>query len=342
MLVLGSWAWVSHNWAALAIALTCASLVTFAAAILAKYVRICLNIFVDTHPPMSMMLDFQPLRGEVVRFRSFDGISLRGMHLNTPIREDYRGTIVFCHEFSADMYSCARYIRPLIDAGFDVFTFDFRGHGDSSAAGSYRPLQWPSDKEMEDVLGACAYVEAMLEAEGLSPRIGLFGVSRGAGAGILAAATDANIAAIVTDGAFSTAETLVAFMKRWASIFARVRLVYENHPEAFWRLLAWLLMRFAQPRLRRRFPSVLRALREMQPRPMLMIHGQKDSYIRVEHARQLFAAAPGPKQLWVVPSAKHNQPAVVAPDEYTIKTVAFFRQHLADEQPALDAANVVA
>ena len=331
-LLLGSWTWVSRNWAALAIAATCASLAGFAAGVLAKYVRICLNIFVDTHPPLSMMpLDFQPLRGEAVRFRSFDGISLRGMLLCTPIRQDYRGTIVFCHEFSSDMYSCARYIRPLIESGFDVFTFDFRGHGDSSAARHYRPLQWPSDKETEDVLGACAYVESQLAAEGKPQRIGLFGVSRGAGAGLLAAASDPNIAAIVTDGAFSTIETLVALMKRWASIFARVRLVYENHPEAFWRLLAWLLVRAAQPRLGRRFPSVLKALREMQPRPILMIHGQRDSYIRVEDARRLYDDAPRPKELWIVEAAKHNQAVMAVPDEYARRTVTFFREHLAGE-----------
>jgi alpha-beta hydrolase superfamily lysophospholipase len=343
ILLANSWSWVARNWAALAMAATCASLLAFVTVMLAKYVRICLNIFVDTHPPLSMMpLDFLPLRGEVVRFRSFDGISLRGMHLPTPVREDYRGAIVFCHEFSSDMYSSARYIRPLVEAGFDVFTFDFRGHGDSSSGRHYQPLQWPSDKEMEDVLGACAYVEASLEAEGKSPKIGLFGVSRGAGAGLLAAATDPNIQAIVTDGAFSTIETLVALMKRWAGIFARVRLVYKNHPEAFWRLLAWLLMRAAQPRLGRRFPSVLKALREMQPRPILMIHGQRDSYIRMEHAWQLYEAAPRPKKLWIVPQAKHNQSVAVAPDQYARRTVEFFRRHLANEQPENESADEVA
>jgi alpha-beta hydrolase superfamily lysophospholipase len=324
--------WLGRNWAALAIGLTCLSLILFVVLLLAKYVRICLNIFVDTHPPLAMgPLDFQPVQGEVVRFRSFDGVSLRGMHLATPRRDACKGTIVFCHEFKSDMYSCARYTRPLIEAGFDVFTFDFRGHGDSSCTPEYRPLQWPSDKEVGDVLGACAYVQSVLQAEGRSPKIGLFGISRGAGVALLAAANDPNVKAVVCDGAFSTAETLAALMKRWAYIFATVRLVYENHPEAFWRFLVWLLMHFAQPRVHRQFPSVRKALRGMSPRPVLFIHGQRDSYIRTDQAKLLFDSAPSPKYLWIVQDAKHNQSVITEPRQYAARTIAFFRKHLAGE-----------
>ena len=184
---------------------------------------------------------------------------------------------------------------------------------------------------IEDTLGACAYVQSVLAAEGRPTRIGAFGISRGAGAALLAAATDPNIAAVICDGAFSTEETLVTLMRRWAYIFARVKLVYEHNTDQFWRALLWLVMRFAQPRLGCRFPSVRKALREMQPRPLYFIHGQKDSYIREDLTRQLFADAPDPKYLWIVASAKHNQAVVVQPREYAARTVAFFRRHLAGE-----------
>ena len=330
--LLAATSWLGRNWAFLAIGLTCLSLIVFVVLVMAKYVRICLNIFVDTHPPLAMSpLDFQPVHGEIVRFRSFDGVSLRGMHLNTPNRAARKGTVVFCHEFQSDMYSCARYARPLVEAGFDVFTFDFRGHGDSSCTRDYRPLQWPSDKEVNDVLGACAYVESVLAGENRPTRIGVFGVSRGAGAALLAAASDPNIHAVVCDGAFSTAETLSTLMKRWAYIFATVRLVYENHSEVFWGLLTWLLIRFAQPKLRRRFPSVLKALRDMQARPVFFIHGQRDSYIRTDHAQLLADAAPTPNYLWIVQDAKHNQSTIAQPRQYAARTIAFFRKHLAGD-----------
>lgn len=331
--ILTLWEWMSRHWAAIAMLVTLLSLLIFVVLVTAKYVRLCLNLFVDTPPPLPMgPPDFQPLSGEEVRFRSFDGTSLRGMRLRCTNPLSYKGTIVFCHEFGTDMFSCARYTRPLIEAGFEVFTFDFRGHGDSSSGGSkYRPLQWPSDKEMEDVLGACVYVESLLAAEGKETRIGLFGISRGAGAGLLAAASDPNIAAIVCDGAFSTDATLISYMKRWAHIFARVKLVYENHPEAFWKGLVWLVIRFAQPKQGCRFPSVRAALKEMRTRAILFIHGRRDRFIDEAESRVLYEAAPSPKYLWLVPEAKHNQSVAVEPKQYAARTIAFFQKHLAGE-----------
>jgi hypothetical protein len=328
--ILAASGWVARHWAALAITVTCVSLGAFLVLLLAKYVRICLNIFCDTPPPPSYgPVDFRPLYGEVVRFRGFDGTSLRGMLLASS--RPYKGTVVFCHEFASDMYSCGRYARPLVEAGFNVFAFDFRGHGESSCGKRYRPLQWPSDKEMEDVLGACAYVESMLRSEGRAAEVGLFGISRGAGAALLAASTDPHVKAIICDGAFSTDSTLIAFMKRWAHIFARVKLVYENHPEGFWRFLYWLLMRFAQPKMGCRYPSVRKALADMQPRPIFFVHGQRDRYIEVEQTRLLYDLAPSPKYLWIAEGAKHNQSATVHARAYATRTVAFFRRHLAGE-----------
>ena len=321
--------WISQHWAAVAIAATCLALLISAVWLLTYYVRICLNIFIDTPPPLSMNpVDFQRLEGEIVRFRSFDGTSLRGMRLSPPSGGAYKGTIVFSHEYGSDMYSCARYTRPLLEAGYNVFTFDFRAHGESSGA-DYKPVQWPSDKELGDVLGACAYVQSSLSAEGRSSDIGLFGISRGAGAGLLAAASDPSIKAIVCDGAFSTETTLIALMKRWAHIFASIKLVYRNHPDTFWRFLLWLIMRFAQPKLKRRFPSVHKALRDMQPRPIFFIHGRRDSYIRVEQTQILHDTVPQPKYLWVVDKAKHNQAVICEPDAYAKRTVAFFDKYLA-------------
>ncbi|MCK5113417.1 MAG: alpha/beta hydrolase, partial [Phycisphaerae bacterium] len=119
--------------------------------------------------------------------------------------------------------------------------------------------------------------------------------------------------------------------KRWASIFEAIKVLKTNYPEVFWRLLLWLLMRFAQPKLGRRFPSVRKALKEMEPRPILFIHGQRDSYIRVDQTELLHAAAPEPKYMWIVNKAKHNQAAIIAPDAYASRTVAFFDKHLNNE-----------
>jgi alpha-beta hydrolase superfamily lysophospholipase len=325
-----SFSWIERiasNWAALTIALTCTGLVIWCCLVIDKYVRISLNIFTDTPPPLSMgPLDFERVSGQEVRLRAFDGTSLRGMWVRGG---QSKGVIIFCHEFGSDMHSCARYTKPLMQAGFDIFTFDFRGHGESSCPPQYRPLQWASDKETGDVMGAIAHVHQELTQRGEPARIGLFGISRGGCAAILAAATDSSVEAVLADGAFSTDSVCISLMKRWAKIFARVRVAYENHPEGFWRLLYRLMRCRAQRRMGCRYPSVRLAMNKMAPRPIMLIHGAQDSYVPAQQTQLLYEEAPSPKYVWIVPRAKHNQSVVIVPDEYAQRTVAFFEKHLA-------------
>ena len=323
------WQFIVHNWALLSTVTVIAALILIPIAILRKYVLLTFNIIRDTPPPLSMgPRDFEPIQGEIVHFRAMDGLSLRGMFLfGTALKR--KGTIIFVHEFASDMYSCARYCRPLIAAGYDVFSFDFREHGGSSREDNYTPRQWATEHEMADMFGAIAFVEDWLEERNLPTEIGLFGISRGACCGILATQHYPRIACLVADGAFSTDRILEHLMKRWAYIFAKVRFVYENHPPAFWQLLRYLLLRYSSRKLNCQFPSVHKALKRMAPRPILFIHGQRDSYLPVEQANLLFDSAKEPKELWIVAGAKHNQAATVQPEEYASRTVGFFDRYLA-------------
>ncbi len=61
-----------------------------------------------------------------------------------------------------------------------------------------------------------------------------------------------------------------------------------------------------------------------------MIHGESDTYIKPAMARALFEIAREPKELWLVPGAKHNQALQVAGDEYRRRVLEFFEKHLAD------------
>lgn len=325
------WEFIARNWAMMSIVATIVAMIAIPVLVLGRYVRIMLNILKDTPPPLAMgPLDFDRLEGQIVRFRSFDGTSLRGMFLFGDRSAGGKGMLLFCHEFASDMYSCARYCFPLLEAGFDVFSFDFRGHGESSRQEDYQPRQYASDREVDDVLGAVAFLEDYLVSQGRPLKLGLFGISRGAAAGIVACARNPAIKTIVTDGLFSTDLTLEGYMRKWAGIFARVRFVYENHPDAFWRFLRWLVFLFMHRRYRCRYPSVQKVLRKSVTQPMFMIHGGRDSYIPVEQAKVLFNILKGPKELWIVPQAKHNQSVAVAPADYAARTVDFFDRYLAE------------
>ena len=46
--------------------------------------------------------------------------------------------IVYCHEYSSDRWSFHPYVDHLRDLGFDLFTFDFRNHGDERSRAGLR------------------------------------------------------------------------------------------------------------------------------------------------------------------------------------------------------------
>jgi fermentation-respiration switch protein FrsA (DUF1100 family) len=78
------------------------------------------------------------------------------------------------------------------------------------------------------------------------------------------------------------------------------------------------------------YPGVESAVRKFR-RPLLMIHGEGDTYIKPEMARALFDRARGQKDLWLVPKAKHNQALHLAGDDYHRRVVGFFDKHLGGE-----------
>ncbi len=332
------WTWVAML--TLGITAAVALLLVYPAMVLRKYVRILIHIMDDVAPVVENGNGEGPkLEGEKVSFRATDGHGLEGVILSGQTTGAKLGMVVFAHEFGSDRSSCQRYCRPLLEAGYDVFGFDFRGHGASPSEPGYRPRQWPSDREQADMLGAIAFIGCWLEQHDRSRDVGLFGISRGGGAAILASIGIPAVKAIVTDGAFSSDAAIEYLMRRFATIFAKIRVVAENHPPTFWRFLRWLLFRECRRKFHCTFPSVRKAVVKLKRKPMLLIHGEKDSYIPIAQSQALYEVARGPKYLWAVPNASHNQGIMVQPKEYARQVLRFFGEHLATAaEPAAESA----
>jgi len=288
------------------------------------YLRIIVNLFlgvvVRAAPDEEQRFD-----GEEVSFRTVDGIELVAT-LAQPAGSERPPVVVFCHEFGSDRRSAGLYAGWLLGAGYAVLAFDFRGHGDSKNTGDYVPRQWATHRELTDLEAALAYVRSRDDLD--SDRLGLFGIFRGGATATALASRDRAVAALVTDGTFSTRRTLLDYMHRWVSIFADVRVVYSHLPEWVFRMYQRLTLLVSELRLGVRFLDLEEALAQRRC-PLLMIHGEDDSHIDVSQARWLYeqAAAP-PKELWVVPGARHNQAATVAASEYRKRILHFFTRSL--------------
>jgi len=269
---------------------------------------------------------FMPLRltpedlGEAVSFAAKDGLRLSGTYLarRSP---DRVGLMVFCHEYLSDRWSYLPYLDHLRDHGYDVFTFDFRNHGSSGNGSDYEPIQWATDHEVHDLQGALAYLRSRPDHD--PSGFGLFGVSRGGSTALVVGAAERDVWGVVTDGAFPTRGTMTAYILRWAEIYVRSELFLALVPRWIYAFLGNVSRIRSQRRLNCRFPDIETAASRLAPRPWLMIHGLRDAYIGPDIARDLFSHAREPKELWLVPEAKHNRCRECQPDAYLARVSDF-------------------
>jgi fermentation-respiration switch protein FrsA (DUF1100 family) len=294
-----------------------------------KYLHLMVRIFQEK--PLFVVPRGRPTPdAEDVRFPTSDGLTLRGCYFRAV--RPRRGVILFGLEFGSDRWACRAYCEHLIAAGYDVFAYEPRGQGESDCQPGYEPLQWVTDFEVRDAKAALAYLKSRPDAD---PRgVGFFGISKGAGAGLFAAARDPYVRCCVTDGAFAAYTTLVPYMRHFFRIYNQRYALQGLIPSWYYGHIGLVGLRVIERERGCRFPHLERALPRLAPRPLLMIHGGADAYIKPDMAEALFRRAGGPKELWLVPGAKHNGALHTAGDEYRRRVLEFFDQHLAAEEAA--------
>jgi pimeloyl-ACP methyl ester carboxylesterase len=298
--------------------------------VLGRYIDVLLRVFQER--PLFIVPTGQPISdAEDVTIPTTDGLKLRGCYLRG---RSWRrmGVILFGLEFGSNRWGAVPYCDFLLDNGFDVFAFETRGQGDSDALPGYEPMQWVTHYELQDTHAAVTYLKN--RSDGDPKGIGFFGISKGACAGLMAGSRDRFIRCFATDGVFATRTTMVPYMRKWVMIFSDRFWVQKLLPRWFYSLIAEGALRSLRRAHGWRFPHLESALRRLAPRPLFMIHGGADNYIKPEMARELFDRAKSPKELWIVEGAKHNQALTIAGDEYRRRVVAFFLEHLVgDEEP---------
>lgn len=316
------WLWITFAFLFLA---PVVGAVVFHFSIRRHYLPVLVRIFRER--PFFIIPRGQPVEdAEDVRLTTPDGLTLHGCYFKTTASRRM-GVILFGLEFGSNRWACVPYTDFLRAAGFDIFTFEPRGQGDSDTQPGYEPLQWVTDFEVRDFWTALAYLKRRPDAD---PRgVGFFGISKGGGAGLLAAAADPFVRCFVTDGIFATHTTMVPYMRKWITIYSQRYQLQRIIPVWYYSLFARQALRSLRRELGCRFPHLERYLGRLAPRPLLMIHGGGDTYIKPDMAQTLFERVRGPKEFWLVEGAKHNQAFHVAGDEYRRRVREFFLAHLA-------------
>jgi fermentation-respiration switch protein FrsA (DUF1100 family) len=294
------------------------------------YLQNLVRIFLEK--PLFIIPRGQPTDdAEEVSLTSADGVKLRGCYLkHTAPRR--RGVLLFGLEFGSNRWACGPYVDYLRAAGYDVFTWEPRNQGESEAQPGFEPLQWVTDREVADCRAAVEYLKNRPDAD--PHGIGLYGLSKGANAGLVVAATEPYMRCAVTDGAFAHYTTMVPYMRVWFSIYDRKRPLQGLFPAWYYGLIARAGVRRVGRERNLAYPDIERLIGKLSPRPLLMIHGGADTYIKSTMTRDLFNHAGPPKEIWIVDGAKHNQALQVAGDAYKRRVTEFFDKHLALSQAA--------
>jgi dipeptidyl aminopeptidase/acylaminoacyl peptidase len=170
-------------------------------------------------------------------------------------------------------------------AGFHVLVYGWRGTPGSDPAAHTLGVF-----ERRDLEAAIDVVTARL---GDVP-IGLLGYSLGGAVSLVVAADDHRIRAVCADSAFSDPLGVLA---------DGVERVLRIPGAVLTAPVAAMFARRTGARLSDFDP--LTAVGRIAPRPLLLIHGDRDTAVPPRHARRLFDAAGEPRELWTVPGAGH-------------------------------------
>jgi fermentation-respiration switch protein FrsA (DUF1100 family) len=291
----------------------------------------------------ALAIALDALGGEVVRFRSRDGLRLAGRWLPADAVDadwaaDPHEVILLLHGYSGSIAPDLVEYAPFLRRTAGVLGIDFRGHGDSD--------EGPSTFGMlgvEDVAGAFAW----LGERGIR-RVALSGTSMGGMAAIASVA-------ILGDGSLTAADSepdptraeidpprplIVAVVADSTSPEAEVP-VANRMPTPFRRFLAARAFDAAARTLGAdpRDIEPGRVVGLVEPVPLLLIHGEADTTVPLEDGRRLAAAAGPSATHWTVPGAEHSRSHQVAGQDYERRVTDHLRMafraarddHLRDE-----------
>ena len=243
---------------------------------------------------------------EEVEFPAVDGSTLRGWWI--PAAAPAKAAVVAVHGAGGDRREFLRHTPLLHRAGYAVLLFDCREQGisDGEARGVSLGI-----REHEDVSSAVDYVLGSRAMQ----RVAVLGSSQGGASVLLAAAADPRIDAVIAENPFTSIHALI--------------MDNSMEPTLPRPLLAAIsfVTRLRLGGLDASDP--IEVVGRIAPRPLLLMHGDADRVIPLQHSRELFARAGEPKQLWVAEGAHHAALFNAHPDEWTARVLDFLAAALA-------------
>lgn len=217
---------------------------------------------------------------------SFDGLKLHASYLASRTPTD--NTVILAHGYSSkgrNMISYARFYYDIL--GFNVLMPDARGHGLSE--GNYMGFGW------HDRLDYLKWIDMIIQ-NNKNSRIILHGVSMGAATVLMASGENlpANVKAIISDCAFTSAKPQIAFQMRQLYHVPKFPLLWTG--SLVTKLVAGYFFGEA---------STVKQVAKSKT-PTLFIHGRKDHFVPFYMLDELYDACASEKEKYIVDKARHG------------------------------------
>ena len=247
------------------------------------------------------------LKFDSVSFSTSDGEVIRAWFLHgkkgSPL-------IVTCHGVGTNREDLRGVTRFLCRAGFNVLAFDFRAHGESTG---YRTTF--GFREALDIEAAIRFATEHYSQQ--FDGVGVYAISMGSAAAVLAAGRLPQVKAFVLDSPFARLADLVdRQFSHWPQFLGRLF-------ASLARFYGWLLTGVESTKIA---PETNAA--GLGTRPMLVFHGDSDALIPITQGRRLFEKISGPKEFVETRGAGHVQSYAVTGAAYEERVVNFFQTHL--------------
>ncbi len=235
-----------------------------------------------------------------------DGVVLRGWKVRAA--RPNGDWVLLLHGRSQNRLSMVSYAQFLLASGYSVVMMDARAHGESGGSiATYGHVERYDERAILDALTATEH----------PVQIFAMGESMGAAVALQSAALDPRIDAVVAEGAFRNLHEVMfdyaglrmsAFLGKTFFRPAVMLAVHETEHQGGFRCDDVS-------------PESSVALRKF---PVMLISGLSDHNVPKRHSQAIYQAAAGPKELWLVPKARHQKAMQTAPEEFQMRVLRFF------------------
>jgi Prolyl oligopeptidase family. len=238
-----------------------------------------------------------------------DGKRLHALFVDAP--QESANTALIIHGYTDNS------IRMLMighlyhqEMGYNIFLPDLRGQGKSE--NEHVQMGWHDRKDVLE------WIDVVKEVYGDTTNMVVHGISMGAATTMMVSGETLpdNIKCFVADCGFTSVWDEYVYKMKDDYGLPAFPLLYTASMYCEWKN-GWGFKE----------ASSLEQVKKSN-RPMFFIHGDKDTYVPIWMAYELYEAHPGEKDIWIVPGVEHANAYWDCTEDYVKRTAEFVKKHI--------------